>query len=134
MSGWRCHCGHIIRDNTDNLPYKARFFADGDQWAFDKLVDFYVGLIQAREEGRQGEFLTRHFGEGYPQNLTLEEIVGDGMSVLFAAERLMYECENCGRLYLEPVPRARQLVRYLPESEVRGVLRPRKQDSSQKGD
>jgi hypothetical protein len=30
MSKLRCTCGHVIRDQTDNLPYKAYFVPDED--------------------------------------------------------------------------------------------------------
>jgi hypothetical protein len=128
-----CQCGHLIRDTTDNLPYKALFFADGDYAAsFERHITFCAGLIQARDEGRQDEFITSHFGENYPKDLSVEDVVSDNVAGLLAAMgHLMYECENCGRLYLQPFLRKNQYVSYVPEGEVRGVLRPWKQEPSQ---
>ena len=36
------------------------------------------------------------------------------------AARTVYECENCGRLWIQAAPK---WVSYLPESAVRGILR-----------
>lgn len=34
MSSIRCECGHLIRDNSTHLPYKASFLPDEDYWEF----------------------------------------------------------------------------------------------------
>jgi hypothetical protein len=36
---YRCRCGNLISDNTDNLPYKARFVADQDWEEFVTLME-----------------------------------------------------------------------------------------------
>ncbi|MEX6026058.1 hypothetical protein AB6H10_11790 [Providencia vermicola] len=46
MSKFQCSCGHIIRDNTDYLSYKAHYIADQD------LYDF----IDELEEGSKDNF------------------------------------------------------------------------------
>lgn len=40
MSKFQCSCGHIIRDNTDYLSYKAHYIADQDFYDFlDELEE-----------------------------------------------------------------------------------------------
>lgn len=39
MSKLGCTCGHIIRDQTDRLPYKARFLRDYDTDAVYEAIE-----------------------------------------------------------------------------------------------
>src|SRR5712692_743036 len=125
MSKMECFCGHLIVDQTDNLPYKAQYFPDQDyRAAFEQFVDFCAELIQAREEGRQEAFIKNRFGEEYPQEeLDVSDFINDsfvGMLAVFGHS--MYECEQCGRLWIQPEAFENKYVTYLPEGETRGVL------------
>jgi hypothetical protein len=42
---------------------------------------------------------------------------------LYDVERTVYECENCGRLWIQAMPHTNTWVSYLPESATRGILR-----------
>lgn len=133
MSKFICLCGHRIVDQTDHLPYKAQFFADEDTDAsWEQFILFCAELFWASMGGRQKEFLVERFGEEYSQDLTLEDIISDslgGMRAVFG--QVLYECEQCGRLWVEPASLKRKeiyrLVSYFPESEERGVLSSRKE-------
>lgn len=122
MSKVRCPCGHIIVDQTDNLPYKGKYFADGDYAAsFGRHITFCAEYVQAREEGRQAEFLTHTLGETYPTALNGARVIGDDVAGLWAVfGHRMYECEQCGRLLIQPILGRNQLISYLPETETRG--------------
>jgi hypothetical protein len=125
MSKIKCFCGHIIVDQTDNLPYKAHYFADADyQASYEKFIAYCAELIQAREEGRQEEFITNQFGEDYPQQeLDVSDYINDGLAGMLAVfGHFMYECEQCGRLWIQPDTFENKYVTYLPEGETRGVL------------
>jgi hypothetical protein len=78
--------------------------------------------------GKQNEFLARHFGEEYPKDLSVEDIIGDNVSgLLVAFGHEMFECEHCGRLHIQPILGDGELVSYKPETKTRGVLKPWKQ-------
>ncbi len=133
MSKLKCLCGHIIVDQSFDLPYKAQFFSDEDYAAsYEKFIAFCTNFIQAREEGRQEEFIADHFGEGYPTNWDISEIIDlmlGGMRAVFG--HTMYECEQCGRLWIQPDPEKDHYVCYLPETETRGVLRSRRSEKDE---
>ncbi len=132
----RCTCGHVIRDQTNSFPYKAQFLPDEDEEVdFDRLAGAQKALITARETGKQEEFLRSHFGEIYPQALDLESVIVDLLTnEIHLSTRFIYECENCGRLFIEKHREEARLVSYVPEGGSRGVLqsqhrRPGKQPS-----
>ncbi len=133
MSKIKCLCGHIIVDQTDYLPYKAQFFADeDDELAWERFIVICADFVRAREAGKQNEFIEEKFGEGYPKDLTLEDIINDslaGMRAVFGHN--LYECEHCGRIWIEPASlkgkNRKRLVSYLPENAERGVLSSKKE-------
>ena len=120
---FRCPCGHIIRDQTDSLPYKARFLADEDQNAiFEVVIESLEAFMTAKDMGKQEEFLVTCFGEPYPKEIETKDILYDLLVAGLAAPRFIYECENCGRIFFETHSKEAELVSYVPEGESRGVL------------
>jgi hypothetical protein len=122
MSWFRCKCNHVIDDKYADLPYKGYLYADQDQdrrqSAFEHIADF----VTAREHGMQEQFLTRFFGEPYPKDLNVAEVVSDIFDkITGGTESPLYECEQCGRLWLDS-NRSETLLTYQPEQETRGVL------------
>ena len=125
-----CTCGHVIRDQTDRLPYKARLIPDEDEDAdFSSLAGVLEAFIMAREAGKQEEFLGSSFGETYPQELDLQSIIYDLLTnKMLLSTRSIYECENCGRIFIEKRHEEARLVSYVPEGESRGVLQSQRRD------
>lgn len=123
----RCLCGNIIVDQTDNLPYKGEFFADQDYDAYyGSLIDFLTAFITARESGKEEEFIEEHFTSAYPKNVKLLDIINDTIAASSAAfNHTMYECEVCGRIWMQTIARNNVFVPYFPETEYRGILRGR---------
>jgi hypothetical protein len=79
-----CHCGSTIYDATDNIPNKARFTPDQGWCAkWDDLDEHVIGAASA--------------GQLTPDAASMrarEIFWGDGL-------RSMWQCETCGRLYLD---------------------------------
>ncbi len=76
-----CHCGALIIDQTDDLPHKAHLIPDQEWFAvFDALDEVIseVGAGQSSVEAAQTRF----------------------RSVLSSASRLVYQCRECGRLFV----------------------------------
>ena len=120
-----CLRGHVIVDQTNHLPSKGAFLVDeDDEAAWGKFSAFCAELVQARENGRQKEYITQRFGEEYPLDLQLEDIISDSLGSLRAVfGHRMYECEQCGRLWLQPIASKNHSISYLPETVERGILR-----------
>jgi hypothetical protein len=123
MSKFGCVCGHSMSDITDNLPYKASFLPDEDtNHALDNVMEEVASLIHARERGEQAEYLTEQ--ALFLPNPTLRDILYHAFShPTFEFGRTMYECERCGRIWMQAVPEKNEWVSYLPESARRGILR-----------
>ncbi|HEU5378916.1 MAG TPA: hypothetical protein VFV38_26120 [Ktedonobacteraceae bacterium] len=122
---FRCPCGHIIRDQTDALSYKAQFIPDEDEEAdFDMTVERIEAFIIARESGNLEEFLHDLFGEYHPVKEDLTSILFDLLTIATRSARFIYECENCGRVFIQKHCEYGHNVyaTYLPEDEVRHVL------------
>ncbi len=130
MSKRICVCGHIIVDQREDLPYKAEYIADEDYEAsYGDFITFVTELVEAREHGEQERFIIKRFGEQYPRDLDLSDVISDALTaVRVGFGHTMYECEQCGRLWIQPNPEKDRYVSYLPETETRGVLRSRRSE------
>jgi hypothetical protein len=119
MSKIRCVCGHVIRDQTNALPYKAAALLDVDQ---EELMDWvvtelrtYVDAVASRKvdewlsvRGCRHEYLDLKLNHG--------EILFDQVLSRFGGfEKSIYECESCGRLLVEGADN--QFLTYSPDSK-----------------
>ena len=104
------------------MPYKAEYFADEDYEAYyEELVIFLARLVEATEKGEQAAF-RREFPN--PEDLDISGFISDNIAGFHARfGRFLYECEQCGRLWLQYDPRNNLYASYTPETEIRGVLR-----------
>lgn len=107
------------------LPYRAMLIEDADQdalWSGAAAdVAAFVGQRTAEERRR---WLADRFGAQYPADATDAEAVHD---ILFAAvigvRRTAYECESCGRLWLQAGVDTERFRGYAPEEPGTGALR-----------
>src|SRR5258708_2749647 len=123
MSRFECECGNVIPDTTDNLPYKAYFLPDEDtDHALDDIKESVARLVEAWVRGDQAQYQRwRLWTQGDP---TSREVLYNHIGhPTHAFGRRMYECDQCGRIWMAAVPGENKLVSYLPESTRRGILR-----------
>jgi hypothetical protein len=131
-----CRCGNVIPDTTDHLPYKSYLREDEDvQKPIEVMADVLARYCEARQQGPEAEAevirqLFRSVGE--PESyadyqvsyLTEKPLHTVLFSLMFPIwnkyDRAIYECERCGRLYVE-VENGR-VVPYVPETDQRHVL------------
>lgn len=74
----KCLCGNVLRDQTDFVPFKARLIPDQDT---DDLAGFAEKKI-----------------EQAPKHSPAGAIV---LSAIFQHSRTLYQCRNCGRIYVD---------------------------------
>lgn len=135
MSKLRCICDHIIVDQSFHLPYKAEFIPDEDGGDdMEAVADALTASILAREKGQGESFLRTYFGEDwsyriYPPNSDAESILSNIVfdmitGVAGHSGRLIYECEQCGRLWVQKHVEYDKNVygSYVPEGAIRGAL------------
>ena len=104
MSKLGCVCGHVIRDQTDNLPYKGLIIRDKHyDRDFDVVLDEIAAFMQAVQQGKRHEWLATRFSENYA-NLKLDDtsVISSLWSAFVVKYTLdIYQCENCGRVHIE---------------------------------
>lgn len=103
-----CHCGNTIKDNTDSLRQKAHLTPDQDLFAVWDGID-----EQVIDRVASGELPVR---DAY--------MVSRG--IIASPTRTMYQCFECGRLYIDGPDGNRHC--FVPASDAtdKGILRSRK--------
>jgi hypothetical protein len=107
MSSYRCKCGHVIADRTNDLPYKASLLKDQDRVQFfNWMTETLQSYALAIESGETIQWLS---DQGYDKNyLELNLSHGDVLHDVICSAYLnikkdIYECEGCGRLNVETI-------------------------------
>ena len=120
----RCTCGHVIVDQTDDLPYKAVVTPHKVEFAIAQRAAHDIALlIDACMQGQRDAFVAERFGPDYPPDLTNESIVLDLMHAPALGQVLnMYQCPECGRLLLDDRNRPSHVLSFAPEHDVRDAL------------
>lgn len=124
MSKLACHCGHIIRDQSDQLPFKATVIRDRDEGRLlEKIGEAAVDLVAAAKEGNIDQLIANRFGPNWRPSfrVAVEEIVTQPYTGEIS---IAYECEACGRLWLNRKG-SNAFLSYSPDSNrYEGVLSP----------
>ena len=100
-----CPCGCTIRDNTDDLPYKARVTPDR-RW--EKLWCAFEAALNATPPHSEEQEIELAAKFSHPANF-----------------RLAYQCPECARIFIED--RNDRLVEFVPASarRAKGIFRER---------
>jgi hypothetical protein len=104
----------VIRDQTDNLPYKGQILKDQD-WE-----PFFSGAARAMAEYlagvRSGDLTEFHREWPFLIGKTDEHVARTLLGLFwrkFAVE--VYECEQCGRLWVQQGTESQRFIPFLPE-------------------
>src|SRR5579862_8660922 len=118
-----CDCQSVIRDTTDNLPYKARFIPDQNAGPFlETVTQALAEFVDLSMQGRREEWIAKCFQQGYPRDLPNEEVIGDYLSGRLAANSVLtYQCEGCGRLLIYRDRQGSARV-FVPNGEWKGTF------------
>lgn len=103
MSTLGCDCGHVIVDQTDSLPYKGWLLADQDEGRFyERVMADLAALVRAVKEEKRDAWIAEHFLACYPRHSSDAELIHDYLSsALVDLMRAVYECEQCGTVWIE---------------------------------
>lgn len=98
----QCVCGSQIKDNSDGISYKARYISDQD---WDEVMDKVVSLIESSETDRN-------------------KLCGEFYSFIIKKTKDMYQCTECGRLFVDN--KNRELRKFTPADDVeKNILKSR---------
>ncbi len=90
-----CHCGAVIVDQTDGLPCKAHFIPDVD---WDGAFDEAFAAIEALADGR----------------ISKKEAKDRVQDAFWHPSRQMWQCKECGHIYVNDGREGRDLSHYVP--------------------
>ncbi len=118
MSRFLCTCGHVIRDQTDYLPYKGEIIRDQHGFEFDNYIrETLVEYMQASRDGRRDAWLKEFFGDlydnakDYDDSYVVDIVIGRAQ---LKAELLpIYQCQECARLYVLHRAEGKEEAEYL---------------------
>ena len=102
-----CRCGNTIKDTTDCLRQKGHLTPDQDLYlVWDEMDDQVIDRVASKELAQNDAYMLSR-------------------SLMAAPTRRMYQCFECGRLYIDGLDG--ELHCFLPESETtdKGILRSR---------
>jgi hypothetical protein len=123
MAKVRCMCGHIIVDQTDNIPYKGYILPDVHvDKVSDNMTSNIDSLIDATKKGERLEWIENHFKvPPYPTDLKESSMIYDSLSLNEVVQEI-FECQNCGRIAIE-IGQTNMFKFFKPESDdTKGVL------------
>jgi hypothetical protein len=118
MSKLGCVCGHTIVDQTNDIPYKAKFIRDQD---FESLIE-YAGVVasfaDAVKDGKRDEWILNYFKVAYSASISNADVIFDitsGYTRDFESE--IFQCENCGRIKIQ-VRDTNSFASFMPEDDL----------------
>ena len=118
MSKLSGRCGYVIRDTHYDLPYKGHVRRDqDDEYSFDVITRELALLTEAIAGDQREEWISRNFLPGYPRDVSTEGLISDYLSSFddrFVLQ--IFECENCGRLWVQKQPQDDAFFSYSSDS------------------
>jgi len=116
MSKLGCKCGHVIVDQTDSLPYKASLLRNEVENAFWEEVNHELKPLMTAAESGDKAVIAEAFG-GFAPWVNATDELESRISSLYTHQTLdVYECTNCGRLWVQKGA-GNQFVSYVPEED-----------------
>lgn len=115
MAKLACICDNIIRDQTDSIPYKAHFYRDQDYEHTKHYLDDIADFVEAIKEGQRNKWIREYFKSEFHVQLTDRDIIND-IGANPDWESIMYQCESCGRIWIQR-GRQNRYLSFLPEEE-----------------
>lgn len=103
---FRCTCGHIISDDGLSDHIKGRIVREQSFYAaYEQPAESVAEFIQAIATGKRTEWIEKFYGQSYFE-ISDSSVVFDIMDYARLRTALvLYQCEECGRLYIEREPR-----------------------------
>jgi hypothetical protein len=103
MSKIGCICGHVILDQTDDLPYKATLLPDAHNDEYWSLVNLEIqSYFDAISAGSLNDWLAARGLSFSGISSNHGSILRRRLSSLYSNfSKDVYECESCGRLHVE---------------------------------
>lgn len=119
----RCLCsyGHLVVDQTDDLPYKARVSRDKLEWqGQEAFAQAAAAYLDACLKGQRDLWLQQRYGEVI--SLTDEQVFLDLLSHVDEHHLSLYQCPKCGHLWLQNRHNLASFLEFVPEHDKTDAL------------
>ena len=104
MGKFLCKCGHVIYDQTDQIPYKGYYIPD---IAIERLSDVLCKsvdtLVDAIKMGKKEEWIEQNYStEAFAFQLSNSSLIHDLLTrEILTCTSDIFQCEHCGRLLFQ---------------------------------
>jgi hypothetical protein len=126
MAKLRCKCGHVIADQTNDIPYKGYILPDIKTENVSEALSKYIdSLIDAIQSNKKLDWIEQNFSvPPYPTDLENSSMIHDLLTgKLVETTQDIFECENCGRIAIQ-IGQTNFYEFFMPESEdSKGILK-----------
>ena len=117
MGKFACTCGHVISDCQCPNDVTGDVLSDK---SFNVLSDAIVSVVQDYlehlQKGQVDEWRTQHLGNDYPDDLSAGDMIEDVLTSKFWDLTLaMFECDQCGRLWVQRAVGVNEYRGYSPD-------------------
>ena len=101
-----CKCGQIIRDNGQFDHIKGHILREQSfRVAYEQPSELIAEFIQAVAAGKREEWIERFYGQPYFDTSDSSVVFDIIDHARFGMALSVYQCEGCGRLWIEREPR-----------------------------
>ena len=127
MAKFKCECGHIIRDQTDSLPYKGEIIRD-KHWGefYGRISRTVAEFMAACSAGQRSQWTMKFYSapaDSPVVSMDDESIVSDIITYASVACCLaVFQCEECARLYVSRTPEKWDFVKFVPTENCEAIL------------
>ncbi len=118
---FRCPCGDIVTDSSvDAFHHEARILRkQGFSGTYDNPAEKVAQFIDAIRQGKRKEWVDSFYG-GRSRGVEIKdsEVVFDIFDLAHHGLGLdMYQCDACGRIFIERIPGSFTYRSFKPEDE-----------------
>ena len=117
MAKMRCACGNVMSNSQSPCATEGRLVGYEASDDIDSEVErLRVDFQEAVQQDRRDTWIAQRCGEFYPQWRTDEEILDELRRWLERkVEKKVWECDQCGRLYIQRAPGGNSFQCFVPE-------------------
>ena len=126
MGKLSCTCGHLIIDQSDSLPHKGWILKDTDHdTVYNSIADECEMFVNAVVDGKRDAWLQQYFRGANTRDASHSDVFFHFVSALLRKHlREMFECSECGRLWVQKPGCINEFVPFQPDSgQLEHVLR-----------
>lgn len=113
-----CKCGNVIIAQTGDQTNKGSIIIEQDEEEFFDIICENIGILLNRKpEGiDRDDWIIENLGEDYPVDSSMHEVIRDYITEIGSMYfKRIYECKQCGALWLQENENSTKFRCYHPE-------------------